>query len=56
MKYNACFYSIGLAVFLVSMTSYALPFTIIPQGNLPTSVSRGGSDIGADFWTKKVIF
>ncbi|HHF7349889.1 TPA: exo-alpha-sialidase [Legionella feeleii] len=43
MKYNACFYSIGLAGFLVSMTSYALPFTIIPQGNLPTSVSRGGS-------------
>ncbi|MCW8397328.1 glycoside hydrolase [Legionella sp. PATHC038] len=33
--------SIGLAIFLNSMTSYALPFNIIPQGKLPTTVFKG---------------
>ncbi|MCW8409363.1 glycoside hydrolase [Legionella sp. PATHC035] len=33
--------SIGLAIFLNSMTSYALPFNIIPQGKLPTTIFKG---------------
>ncbi len=33
--------SIGLATWFTSITSYALPFSIIPQGTLPATVVKG---------------